>query len=98
MTNGWPFDGWVIVVAMDNGTGCTGYNGMPRLVFKISPFYWSRKMSHLKTGKATTNMATHVSIHGILDAENQEQMEVHQKIAEMKLQFQMVQFTRDDIE
>ena len=47
MTNGWPFDGWVIVVAMDNGTGCTGYNGMPRLVFKlaikISLFYWSRK-------------------------------------------------------
>ena len=29
MTNGWPFDGWVIVVAMDNGTGCSGYNGMP---------------------------------------------------------------------
>ena len=55
-------------------------------------------MSHLKTGKATINTATPVSIHGTLDAENQEQMEVHQKIAEMKLQFQMVQFTRDDIE
>ena len=43
-------------------------------------------------------MATPVLIHGILDAEKTEQMEVHQKIAEMKLQFQMVQFTRDDIE
>ena len=44
-------------------------------------------MSHLNTSKATTNMATPVSIHGILDAENQKQMEVHQKIPEMKLQF-----------
>ena len=33
-------------------------------------------MTHLKTTKATTNTATLVSIHGILDAENQEQMEV----------------------
>ena len=56
------------------------------------------EMTHLKTTKATTNMATLVSIHGILDAENHEQMEVHPKIAEMKLQFQMEQFTRDDIE
>ena len=52
----------------------------------------------MKTTKATTNTATLVSIHGILDAENQEQMEVHQKIAEMKLQFQMEQFKRNDIE
>ena len=55
-------------------------------------------MYRLKTSKATTNTATPVLIHGILDAENHEQMEVHQKIAEMKLQFQMVQFTRGDIE
>ena len=102
MTNGWPFDGWVIVVAMDNGTGCTGYNGMPRLVFKfvtkMRPTYWSGMKTNLETTKATTNTATLVLIHGILDAEKTEQMEVHQKIAEMKLQFQMVQFTRDDIE
>ena len=52
----------------------------------------------MKTIKATTNTATLVSIHGILDAENHEQMEVHRKIAEMKLLFQMEQFTRDDIE
>ena len=38
---------------------------------------------HHKNG--TTHTATLVSIHGILDAENHEQMEVHQKIAEMKL-------------
>ena len=98
MTNGWPFDGWVIVVAMDNGVGCTGYNGMPRLVFKISPFYWSRKMYRLKTSKATTNMATHVSIHGILDAENQELMVVHRKIAETKLQSRTMLFIKDDTE
>ena len=60
--------------------------------------YWSRSKTHLKTIKATTNTAILVLIHGILDAEKTEQMEVHQKIVEMKLQFQMVPFTRGDIE
>ena len=46
----------------------------------------------------TTNTGTLVLIRGILDAENQGQMEAHRKIAEMKSQFQMVLFTRDDIE
>ena len=66
--------------------------------FLLVEILGSRNLTHLKTSKATTNTATPVSIHGTLDAENHEQMEVHQKIAEMKLQFQMVQFTRDDIE
>ena len=56
MTNGWPFDGWVIVVAMDNGTGCTGYNGMPRLVFKwaikIHFSHWSRKDDSFENHKS----------------------------------------------
>ena len=24
----WPFDGWVIIVAADNETGCADYNGI----------------------------------------------------------------------
>ena len=98
MTNGWPFDGWVIVVAMDNGTGCSGYNGMPRLVFK-----WAIKILNggekiFENKKATISTATLVLIHGILDAENQELMVVHQKIVETKLQSRTTLFIRGDTE
>ena len=62
---------------------------------KIRPF---GRDDSFETTKPTTSTAILVSIHDILDAENHEQMEVHPKIAEMKLQFQMEQFTRDDIE
>ena len=83
---------WIMVPDVPAIMVCLGQFSNRSSKFRLA------EKKYLKTKKATISMEILVSIHGILDAESQELMVVHRKIAETKLQSRTTLFIKDDIE